>query len=113
MGIIDTPPTPSRVKDRNVRNQGVCKDRCTHGQGALSFPSPLTPLSQSYPSLTGGPALRTSQYSTRDSPAPSRPASYSSISPRICETSDLNAGLSACSSHGKPNLVHPYHAAKS
>ena len=63
IGIIDTPPTPSRVKDRNARGQGVRKkDRCSHGQGALSFPSPLNPLSQCYPSFAGGPDLRTSQF---------------------------------------------------
>ena len=46
MGLIDTPPTPSRVKDRNARGQGVRKkSRCNHGEGSLSFPSPLNPRS--------------------------------------------------------------------
>ena len=45
---IDTPPTPSRVKDRNARGQGVRKkDRRNHGKGACFAPSPLTPRSHS------------------------------------------------------------------
>ena len=48
IGIIDTPPTPSRVKDRNARGQGVRKkDRRNHGKGACFAPSPLTPRSHS------------------------------------------------------------------
>ena len=47
-----------------ARNTGKAKvDRCNHGKGALFFlPTPLTRHSQLFPTLTGGPDLRTGEY---------------------------------------------------
>ena len=43
IGIVDTPPTPGRLKDRRKRNEGKRqRDRCSYGTGAL-LPS-LFPL---------------------------------------------------------------------
>ena len=39
VGITPTPPTPSRIKERNPRNSGKRKlDRCSHGKGVPSQP---------------------------------------------------------------------------
>ena len=39
VGITPTPPTPSRMKERNSRNSGKRKlDRCNHGKGVPSQP---------------------------------------------------------------------------
>ena len=61
LGIVPTPPTPD--KDRSKRNEGPRKkDRCNHGKGPGPPPIPPTLFSQSYPSLAGGPDLRTSEH---------------------------------------------------
>ena len=48
VGIIPTPPTPGRMKDRAKRGDGpLKKDRCNHGHGAIFFYS-----DPSHPPLT-------------------------------------------------------------